>query len=117
MESNKILAAILVAGIIAYLAGFIGHKLVEPEKLAENAYKIEGVAPASGGARRRRQQVRSLSKTCWPKRAWRMARRFQKSAVPATASTPANPTALARTWPVLLAVRAQLLLVSHTRMP
>jgi len=49
MESNKILAAILVAGIIAYLAGFIGHKLVEPEKLAENAYKIEGVAPASGG--------------------------------------------------------------------
>jgi cytochrome c len=47
MESNKLLAALLVAGIIAYLAGFIGHQLVHTEKLAENAYKIEGVEAAA----------------------------------------------------------------------
>ena len=50
MEANKILAAILVAGIIASLTGFLSHKLVHEEKLAENAYKIEVIAPAAGGA-------------------------------------------------------------------
>jgi cytochrome c len=48
METNKIIAAVLVAAIIAMLSGFIGHKLVAPEQLAENAYKIEGIAPAAG---------------------------------------------------------------------
>lgn len=47
MESNKLLAAILVAGIIAMLAGFVSHLLVAPEKLTENAYKIEGAEPAT----------------------------------------------------------------------
>lgn len=50
MEFNKIFAAILVAGIIAMLAGFISGKIVSPHKLHENAYKIEGVASAGGGA-------------------------------------------------------------------
>lgn len=50
MEANKILAAVLVAGIIAMLAGFIAEKAMEPEKLIENAYKIEGAAPAAGSA-------------------------------------------------------------------
>lgn len=49
MESNKILAAFLVAGIIAMLAGLFSHKAIEPKKLAENAYKIEGVTAAAGG--------------------------------------------------------------------
>jgi cytochrome c len=50
METNKILAALLVAGIIASLSGFISHKVIASEKLAENAYKIEAAAPAAGGA-------------------------------------------------------------------
>jgi len=50
METNKILAAFLVAGIIAMLSGFVAHKLVKPQQLAENAYKIEvSTAPAAGG--------------------------------------------------------------------
>jgi cytochrome c len=49
MEFNKIFAAILVAGIIASLTGFISHKLVHPHALPENAYKIEGVADNAGG--------------------------------------------------------------------
>ena len=50
MEFNKIFAAILVAGIIAMLAGFVADKMVHPHKLKENAYKIEGVASTGGGA-------------------------------------------------------------------
>lgn len=49
MEFNKIFAAILVAGIIASLSGFISHKLVHPHDLHENAYKIEGVVEGAGG--------------------------------------------------------------------
>mgnify|MGYP002379871892 CR=1 FL=1 len=53
MEQNKILAAILVAGIAASLSGFVAKKAVHPEHLAENSYKIEGVvasAATGGGA-------------------------------------------------------------------
>ena len=52
MEFNKIFAAILVAGIIASLSGFIAHKAVHPQKLDANAYAIEGVVEdgASGPA-------------------------------------------------------------------
>lgn len=50
MEFNKIFAAILVAGIVAMLAGFIAEQLTHPHKLKENAYKIEGVEMADGGA-------------------------------------------------------------------
>ncbi len=48
MEFNKIFAAILVAGIIAMLSGFIADKLYHPKDLKENAVKIEGIE--SGGA-------------------------------------------------------------------
>ena len=50
LEGNKIFAALLVAGIAAYLSGFIADHLVEPEKLEKNAYQIEGVAVADAGA-------------------------------------------------------------------
>lgn len=52
MEFNKIFAAVLVAGIIAMLGGFIAKKLVHPEKLAEPAYNIEvaEVSAVPGGA-------------------------------------------------------------------
>lgn len=46
MEFNKIFAAVLVAGIVASLTGFLSHKLVEAHPLAENAYKIEGAESA-----------------------------------------------------------------------
>lgn len=52
METNKILAAILVAGIIAMLSGFIAKKLTETEPLKKDAYPIEvtNAAPAAPGA-------------------------------------------------------------------
>ncbi len=44
MESNKIYAAILVAGILAMVSIIASGMLVEPEQLAKPAYPIEGVA-------------------------------------------------------------------------
>lgn len=49
MESNKILAAFLVAGIVAMMAGFVSHLAYFQEPLAENAFKIEA-ADAGAGA-------------------------------------------------------------------
>jgi len=46
LEINKIIGAVLAAGIIAMFAGFISHLLFQPEQLAENAYPVEGVTPA-----------------------------------------------------------------------
>jgi cytochrome c len=49
MEFNKIFAAILVAGIVASFAGFVGKTLVHPHELEEDAYKIEGMEDTAGG--------------------------------------------------------------------
>ncbi len=51
-EFNKLLAALLVATLIAMLAGFVAHKAVSPQKPDKNAYVVEGVGaePAAGGA-------------------------------------------------------------------
>lgn len=43
METNKILAAILCAGLLWMITGFISEGLVEPEHLKEPAYKVAGV--------------------------------------------------------------------------
>lgn len=48
-EWNKIFAAILVAGIVAKLAGFVAGQIVHSDKLEENAYRIE-VAEDAGTA-------------------------------------------------------------------
>lgn len=40
MEFNKIFAAILVAGIVAMLGGFVAKQLVHPKKPAEYAYNV-----------------------------------------------------------------------------
>lgn len=48
MEFNKIFAALLIAGIIASLSGFVSKKLVHPHDLEENAVKID--APEDLGA-------------------------------------------------------------------
>lgn len=51
MEFNKLFAAVLVAGIIAMLAGFISHQVFRHEPLKENAYPIAVAdAPTAGGA-------------------------------------------------------------------
>lgn len=52
MESNKIFAAILVAGIVAMLAGFVAEKLTKPTKLKEDAFPIEGVETAGSGPKK-----------------------------------------------------------------
>jgi cytochrome c len=49
MEFNKLFAAVLVAGIIAMLAGFIASHAYMPEKLKENAYPIEVTEVVGGG--------------------------------------------------------------------
>lgn len=48
-EFNKLFAAVLVAGIVAYLSGFIADKLVHPKDLKQDAVAIDGGAVASGG--------------------------------------------------------------------
>jgi cytochrome c len=50
MEFNKIFAALLVAGILAMVSGIVAEAMVEPHKLAQPAYPIEGVELASAGA-------------------------------------------------------------------
>ncbi len=47
MEFNKIFAALLVAGLIAGLAGFVSKKLVYPKYLAEDAVPVEGAEVAA----------------------------------------------------------------------
>ncbi len=44
MEWNKIFAAVLVAGIVAMLSGFVAGKFVHPDELEANAFPIEGVS-------------------------------------------------------------------------
>lgn len=50
MEFNKLFAALLVAGIIASLSGFIASQLTHPEESAEFAYVIAAAEAAEGGA-------------------------------------------------------------------
>jgi cytochrome c len=50
LNFNKIFAALLVAGITASLSGFVASKVFHHEKLEKNAYQIEGVVSAEGGA-------------------------------------------------------------------
>lgn len=48
LETNKIFAAILLAGLIAMLAGFVANQLVQPTELAKTAYNVP--VPKSTGA-------------------------------------------------------------------
>ena len=50
MESNKIYAAILVAGILAMLSIIASGMLVQPTELTKQAYPIEGVGEAPAAA-------------------------------------------------------------------
>lgn len=49
MEFNKLFAAILVAGILAMLSGFIAKKVIHVEDPHENAFAIEVAEAAEGG--------------------------------------------------------------------
>lgn len=51
MDFNKVFAAILVAGIVAMLGGFISKQLVHSPKLAENAFNIEAMEPVAAGGK------------------------------------------------------------------
>ena len=46
LEINKMVAAVLTAGIVASFSGFISYLLINPEMLAENAYPVEGLMSA-----------------------------------------------------------------------
>ena len=60
METNKILAAVLVAGIVAMLSGFIAKKLTETEPLKKNAYTIEVTGEAATTAAAAPAKVESI---------------------------------------------------------
>lgn len=49
VELNKIFAAVLVAGIVAMLGGFVADILMHPHELEEDAVPVEGAAVAGGG--------------------------------------------------------------------
>lgn len=48
MEFNKLFAALLVAGIVAMLAGFTSSQVYHPKALKENAFPIEVAETAAG---------------------------------------------------------------------
>ena len=53
LENNKLLAAVLVAGIVAMLAGFVAKNLVHPHDLEKAVLEIDTSAleaASSGGA-------------------------------------------------------------------
>ena len=50
LENNKIFAAVLIAGIVAMLAGFVAKKVMHSEELEEDAYPIEVAEIAPTGA-------------------------------------------------------------------
>ncbi len=52
MEFNKLMAAVLVAGIIASLSGFISGKFYHAYELHEDAVPVEGAADAGGAAQK-----------------------------------------------------------------
>ncbi len=43
LEMNKMVAAVLTAGIVASFSGFVSYLLINPEMLAENAFPVEVV--------------------------------------------------------------------------
>jgi len=49
MEFNKLFAAILVAGILAMLAGFVAKKVIHVADPAQNAYHVEVAEDAGAG--------------------------------------------------------------------
>ncbi len=50
MEKNKIFAAILCALLLFMITGFISEAVIAPEKLKENAYKVEVADSATSTA-------------------------------------------------------------------
>lgn len=50
LEFNKIFAALLVAGIVAMLSGFVAEQLTKPKALKENAVPIEVAEVSAGGS-------------------------------------------------------------------
>ena len=50
-QMNNIFAAILIAGLVAMMAGFVSHIVYKPKKLEAEAYPIAALetAPAAGG--------------------------------------------------------------------
>lgn len=50
LETNKIAAAVLTAGVIAMTSGFIAGILVHPHKLEQSVYKVAGLEQAAAPA-------------------------------------------------------------------
>jgi len=61
MESNKVYAAILVAGILAMISIIGSGMLVAPKELAKQAYPIEGVAETAGAPAAKPEEVEPVT--------------------------------------------------------
>jgi cytochrome c len=61
MESNKVYAAILLAGILAMISIIGSGMLVEPKELAKPAYPIEGVAETAGAPAAKPEEVEPVT--------------------------------------------------------
>lgn len=48
-ETNKVFAAVLTAGIVAMLGGFVAERLVDPHVPEENAVPVEAMEGSAGG--------------------------------------------------------------------
>ena len=50
LEANKAFAAVLTAGVVFMVTGFVGSVLVRPERLAQSAIQVgDAPAPGAGG--------------------------------------------------------------------
>lgn len=56
-EFNKVFAAVLVAGIVAMLGGFVAERLVHPHELAEDAVFIAGAEAATGAGHKAKEPM------------------------------------------------------------
>ncbi|MFC3125202.1 c-type cytochrome, partial [Pseudoroseomonas globiformis] len=50
LETNKAFAAILTAGVVFMVAGFVGETIIHPKRLEKTAITIEGVGETPGAA-------------------------------------------------------------------
>ena len=49
-QMNNLFAAVLIAGVVAMLSGFVAHIVYHPKELEQDAYPVEVVEVAAGGA-------------------------------------------------------------------
>jgi cytochrome c len=83
LEFNKMAAAVLTAGVIASLCGFIATVAVHPKKLEQNAYVVPGVeakgeAAAGAGGEQPLEPIAPLLASADPKAGAEVAKKCEQ---------------------------------------